>query len=73
MDTLAQQQDEVLARLGRQAVPGECGPKLDEGGDPEHWLSQTGAPKPQLANERPPGETVPYDELIQAWREGRAR
>jgi len=36
------------------------------------WLSRPGSPKARLANEKPPGQTVPYDELIQAWREGRA-
>ena len=27
-----------------------------------------GAPKPRLADEKPAGETVPYDELIQVWQ-----
>ena len=45
---------------------------LNAAEDPAVWSSRPGSPKPQLANEKPPGQTVPYDELIQAWREGRA-
>jgi ABC-type sulfate/molybdate transport systems ATPase subunit len=32
-----------------------------------------GSPKAKLANEKPQGETVDYDQLIQAWREGRVK
>ena len=73
MDQLAKEQDEVLARLERHGVLGECGPALNEERDSSYWLAQPGSPKPKLENEKPPGETVPYDQLIQAWREGRAR
>ena len=72
MDALAQQQDEVLARLERIGIQGDCGPKLNPLAGAEEWLAQPGAPKPKLENEKPPGQTVPYDELINAWREGRA-
>ena len=72
MDTLARQQDEVLARLERIGIQGDCGPQLNPEADPEEWLSKAGAPKPRLGNEKPPGRTVPYDQLINAWREGRA-
>ena len=72
MDALAQQQDEVLARLERIGIQGDCGPKLNPLAGAEEWLAQPGAPKPKLENEKPPGQTVPYDELISAWREGRA-
>ncbi len=68
MDTLAEQQDRVLARLERHGVLGECGPKLNEPRDPEYWLQQPGAPKPKLENEKPQGQTVPYDELIRSWQ-----
>jgi len=73
LDRLAQQQDRVLERLERHGVQGECGPKLNAKEAPESWLARTGAPKPALANEKPPGKTIPYDRLIQAWREGRIR
>ena len=31
------------------------------------------SPKAKLANENRKGETVDYDQLIQAWREGRVK
>ncbi len=72
MDTLAEQMERVLQRLQRAGIQGDCGPLLNEPGDPAEWLARPGAPKAKLAEEKPQGETVPYDELIQAWREGRA-
>ena len=72
MDSLAQQQERVMERLQRANVQGECGPMLNDEEDPQVWLARPGAPKPKLAQEKPPGETVPYDRLIEAWREGRA-
>ncbi len=72
MDALAEQQDRVLERLERANVMPHCGPKLNKPRDPEYWFSQPGAPKPKLANEKPKGETVPYEKLLQAWNEGRA-
>ena len=67
MDSLAEQQDKVLERLERAGVQGECGPKLNKPQDPSYWLNLPGAPKPKLANEKPQGETVDYDELIKSW------
>jgi glycerol transport system substrate-binding protein len=68
MDSLAEQQDKVLARLQRHGIQGECGPLLNEPRDPEYWLAQPGAPKAKLANEKPQGITVAYDELIKSWQ-----
>ncbi|MBH80875.1 MAG: ABC transporter substrate-binding protein [Gammaproteobacteria bacterium] len=68
MDALAAEQDRVMARLERAGVQGECGPALSEPVDPETWLARGGAPKPRLSDEKPPGQTVPYDELIAGWR-----
>ena len=73
MDALASEQDRVLERLQRHGVLGECGPEVNEERDAAYWLAQPGAPKPKLDNEKPQGETVAYSELIEAWREGRAR
>jgi glycerol transport system substrate-binding protein len=67
MDNLAAEQDRVMQRLERAGVQKRCGPKLNDKRDPEYWLSQPGAPKPKLANEKPQGETIPYDELIKTW------
>jgi glycerol transport system substrate-binding protein len=73
MDQLAERQDRVLERLERAKVMKTCGPKLNKPRDAEYWLKQPGSPKQKLANEKPKGETVPYEQLLQAWREGRAR
>ncbi|MGQ9365028.1 ABC transporter substrate-binding protein [Azospirillum sp. ST 5-10] len=73
MDSLAEAQDAVMARLERAGVQGECGPKLNKEQDASFWFDQPGAPKPKLENEKPKGETIAYDALIQAWKEGRAR
>jgi len=73
MDNLARQQDRMLQRLERAGVQGECGPKLNAPRSAEYWLTRPGSPKPKLENEKPPGETVPYDQLLEAWRQGRVR
>ncbi len=73
MDQLAERQDRVLERLERAKVQPNCGPKLNKPRDAQYWFDQPGAPKPKLANEKPKGETVPYEQLLQAWREGRER
>lgn len=72
MDTLASQMDDVLGRLERAGMT-NCPPKLNPVKDAKYWFDQPGAPKPKLANEKPKGETVPYDTLLTAWKEGRVR
>jgi glycerol transport system substrate-binding protein len=69
MDALAEQQDRVLQRLERAGIQGECGPKLNPEQDPSYWFNLPGAPKAKLANEKPQGETVNYDELSRAGRQ----
>ncbi|BHH85177.1 ABC transporter substrate-binding protein [Desulforhopalus sp. 52FAK] len=69
MDSLAKQQDKVLMRLERAGIQGECGPKLNKPQDPSVWLNMPGSPKAKLANEKPQGITVDYDELIKTWAE----
>jgi glycerol transport system substrate-binding protein len=59
-------------RIARSKTQGECGPKLNPEKDEDYWLSQPGSPKAKV-NEKPKGETVDYDQLIQAWREGRVK
>jgi glycerol transport system substrate-binding protein len=73
MDNLAEEQDKVLQRLERAKVQEVCGPKLNEKRDESYWLNRPGAPKAKLANEKPQGETVNYDDLIAAWRAGRVK
>ncbi len=72
MDTLADEMDSVMARLQRAGMKA-CTPKLNPKGDPAAQLSDKGAPWKKLANEKPKGETIAYDKLLQAWKEGRAR
>jgi len=73
MDNLAAEQDRILERIERSGVQDICGPKLNEPIDPEEWLKRPGSPKAKLENEKPQGMTVKYDDLIQAWREGRVK
>ncbi|PLC52195.1 ABC transporter substrate-binding protein [Pollutimonas nitritireducens] len=72
MDTLATEMDAVMARLERAGMS-QCAPKLNPKSDPEKWLSDKQAPWKKLANESPKGETVAYDALLSAWKEGRVR
>ena len=71
MDRLAAEMDQVMARMQAADeaanVYNGCGPRLNEERDPQYWLSQPGAPKPKLANEKPQGVTVNYDELVARW------
>ena len=67
MTALAQAQDQVMSRIERAGVQGECGPKLNPVKDRQYWLDQPGAPKPKLDNEKPAPITVDYDELVKSW------
>ena len=73
MDNLAREQDKVLIRIARSKSQGDMGPKMNDERDEAYWLKQPGSPKAKLANEKPQGETVNYDDLIKAWREGKVR
>ncbi len=73
MDNLAKEQDKVLIRLARSKSQGDKGPVMNEERPESEWLGKSGAPKAKLANEKPKGETVNYDDLIKAWREGRVK
>jgi glycerol transport system substrate-binding protein len=72
MDNLANEMDAVMARLERAGMS-RCAPKLNPKSDPSKWLSDEHAPWKKLANENPKGETVSYDALVGAWREGRVK
>ncbi|WP_413205770.1 ABC transporter substrate-binding protein [Rhodospirillum sp. A1_3_36] len=73
MDSLAEQQDNVMERIERAGIQGDCGPKLNEPRDAQYWFDQPGAPKPKLANEKPQGITVDYDELVKSWKDGNVK
>jgi glycerol transport system substrate-binding protein len=72
MDTLANEMDDVMARLERAGMA-RCAPKLNPKGDPAKYLSDKAAPWAKLANEKPKGETIAYEKLLNAWNEGRVR
>jgi glycerol transport system substrate-binding protein len=68
MDKLAKEMDEVLARLERAGMK-NCAPKLNAETGANEWLTKEGAPKPKLANEKPKGETVAYEKLLESWQQ----
>lgn len=72
MDTLAKEMDDIMARLQRGGMK-HCAPKLNPETDPVAWQKKGTAPWPKLANEKPKGETVPYYQLLRAWKEGRVQ
>jgi glycerol transport system substrate-binding protein len=73
MDSLAEQMDDLMARM--QAVDESnnvysgCGPRLNPEKDPSEWLSADHAPWAKLADEKGQGETIAYDDLIKRWTE----
>jgi len=68
MDSLASDMDKVLGRLERAGMQ-QCAPKLNKEQDPAIWQAKGGAPWPKLANEKPKGETVAYEKLIETWKQ----
>src|SRR5690349_18165435 len=72
MDTLAEEMDQVMARLERAGMA-RCAPKLNPKGDPAKYLSTKEAPWAKLPNEKPKGETIAYDTLLNAWKAGKVR
>jgi glycerol transport system substrate-binding protein len=70
MDRLANEMDQVMARMQRAdekaEVYGGCGPRLNEEKPASEWLGKGGA-KAKLANEKPQGETIAYEELVKRW------
>ena len=72
MDNLAEEMDGVMGRLERSGMA-VCPPKLNPKSSPDKWLSDKGAPWKKLANEKPKGETIAYDTLLNAWKNGKVR
>ena len=72
MDGLARDQDAIMIRLEKSGAQGAIGPKINEERDPEYWYDRAAkdgnlAPQRKLANEKPQGETIDYDQLIKTW------
>ncbi|HET8904670.1 MAG TPA: ABC transporter substrate-binding protein [Saccharospirillum sp.] len=76
LDQLATEQDRVMSTMQRTFQTDICRPDIVSLADAEgaaYWLAQPGAPKAALANEKPRGQTIRYDDLLEAWNAGRAR
>lgn len=73
MDQLAEQMDKVMMRLERIGLK-KCAPQISKNPKgAEYWIKAPGAPKGKLSNEKPKGETIAYEKLLQAWKEGKVR
>jgi glycerol transport system substrate-binding protein len=72
MDALATALDDVLAGLQRSGMK-RCAPRLNAPLPVGNRLSDKGAPWKKLESEYPHGETIPYERLLQAWKEGRVQ
>ena len=73
MDGLARDQDAIMTRLQRSGVQGELGPVMNPVESADHWYDQAKkdghlAPQRKLADEKPPGRTIDYDELLKSWQ-----
>jgi len=70
MNRLASEMDLVMSRMQAADeaanVYGGCGPRLNEEKDASEWIGKGGA-KAKLANEKPQGMTVNYDDLVARW------
>ena len=73
MDRLATEMEQVMARMEAadkaNNTYGGCGPRLSEPKDPSYWLGRPDGPKAKLANEKEPGQTVAYEEIIKRWQQ----
>jgi len=72
MDRLANEMDQVMARMQaadeKAKTYSGCGPRLNPPKNPSEWLGRPDGPKAKLANEKPPGKTIDYDELVKRWK-----
>ena len=73
MDTLAEEMDQVMARLERAGMA-QLRAQAQREGRPEQVPERQGrAVEAKLANEKPKGETIAYEKLLSAWKEGKVR
>jgi glycerol transport system substrate-binding protein len=59
--------DDVMSRLERAGMK-NCAPKLNAEKPDKEWLGTPNGPKAKLANEKPKGETMPYEQLLESWK-----
>lgn len=76
LDGLAKDQDDLMTRIERSKVQDAsgCGPKMNPITTAEEWYAKGEAaggtaPQRKLANEKPKGETIGYDELLKSWKD----
>ena len=73
MDRLASEMDLTMSRM--QAADeanktyGGCGPRLNPEKDASEWLGKEGGPKAKIENEKEPGQTVAYEEIVKRWQQ----
>jgi glycerol transport system substrate-binding protein len=67
MDKLATQMDDVMGRLERAGMK-NCAPKLNPVKPDSEWIGKPNGPKAKLANEKPKGETMAYEKLLESWK-----
>ncbi|MEZ5925831.1 MAG: ABC transporter substrate-binding protein [Hyphomicrobiaceae bacterium] len=73
MDRLAAEMDQIMGRM--QAADeanntyGGCGPRLNAEKDPAEWLGKEDGPKAKLDNEKEPGQTMAYEEIVKRWQQ----
>jgi len=68
LDSLCEQQEDVMERIERSGVQGDLGPVMNEPQDAQYWIDQPGSPVAELADERGTPETISYEELIKSWQ-----
>jgi glycerol transport system substrate-binding protein len=72
MDRLAGEMDQIMARMQsadeKQNVYGGCGPRLNPEVDAGQWLGKEDGPAAKLENEKEPGQTIAYEEIIKRWQ-----
>ena len=73
MDRLAGEMEQVMARMEAadkaNNTYGGCGPRLSEPKDPSEWLGKEDGPKAKLENEKEPGETLAYEDIVKRWQQ----
>ena len=67
MDKLAKEMDDLMERLERAGMK-NCPPKLNPEKPASEWIGKPDGPKAKLANEKPKGETMPYEQLLESWK-----
>jgi glycerol transport system substrate-binding protein len=73
MDRLAEEMDLVMARMQeadeKAKTYGGCGPRLNKPVAASEWLGKPDGPKAKLANEKPKGVTMAYEDIVKRWAE----